>query len=571
MKKVVSFLAACSLVFGLLSCSGDMHNDIDPATIPASQALASAPKLGKGGVPGDMNGWNNQTAWTSADDTNCTYVYDFVATDTELEWKVISQTGNWNSGAWGGGSNEVINVPVGTKTQLSYDNKSGGNKNVKTSGLKKDKIYTLTLTYESGSYFALISESEKVKPVPVFLDGFFFFGRYKADDSGWDPTVNNLFRGATVDEQTGEVVYKLCVETTADCDEFVVASVDESDTNKFATTYTAEVKVGGDYVELTKDAGSNGKIVENKVALDPAKPDEKTTIKFEKNSKYNIFLKSTPDGKVYIKIDEVPQFLNIVGAAFVGLDATNFADGTKVLFNSDKPKWGAWNDTNKNTAVVSNGVAAAKFAEAIKIEKNKKPSENQGKTIIQLCNVGLNADGTPDWSHKKLCQKYTADSGNFNLELAEAELDGSSYIIFADCGGLNAGDEITYKLLKVDADADTMFIVGATKLPEFEQEESTTLYLTGAFNGWAEPGTDNKTAAVKVVNKRWFSVGFCKKDTEIEFKIAGKNWTRPEIGLDDGSNLKSKFGDKTSYIGEYSKTGTHKDGGNIYVCKWELK
>lgn len=566
MKKVVSFLAACSLVFGLLSCSGDMHNDIDPATIPASQALASAPKLGKGGVPGAMNGWNNQTAWTSADDTNCTYVYDFVATDTELEWKVISQTGDWNSGAWGGGSNEVINVPVGTKTQLSYDNKSGGNKNVKTSGLKKDKIYTLTLTYESGSYFALISESEKVKPVPVFLDGFFFFGRYKADDSGWDPTVNNLFRGATVDEQTGEVVYKLCVETTADCDEFVVASVDESDTNKFATTYTAEVKVGGDYVELTKDAGSNGKIVENKVALDPAKPDEKTTIKFEKNSKYNIFLKSTPDGKVYIKIDEVPQFLNIVGVAFVGLDSTKYVDGSKICFKGDYITWnGDWAGTNEQSAQIENGVAAYKLEKPYKLKKNKS-----GDTQFKMLSVGCKKDGNQDadWS-LKLGEKY-GDGDKF-IKPTDEELDGSSYIIFADCGGLNAGDEIAYKLLKVDADADTMFIVGATSLPAFEPEESTTLYLTGAFNGWAEPGKDNKTAAVKVVGGRCFSVGFCKKDTEIEFKFAAEGWTRPELCLADKSNLKATFGKKTSFVGTYEKKAEHPEGGTIYVCKWELK
>lgn len=570
MKKVVSFLAACSLVFGLLSCSGDMHNDIDPATIPASQALASAPKLGKGGVPGDMNVWNNQTAWTSADDTNCTYVYDFVATDTELEWKVISQTGDWNSGAWGGGSNEVINVPVGTKTQLSYDNKSGGNKNVKTSGLKKDKIYTLTLTYESGSYFALISESEKVKPVPVFLDGFFFFGRYKADDSGWDPTVNNLFRGATVDEQTGEVVYKLCVETTADCDEFVVASVDESDTNKFATTYTAEVKVGGDYVELTKDAGSNGKIVENKVALDPAKPDEKTTIKFEKNSKYNIFLKSTPDGKVYIKIDEVPQFLNIVGAAFVGLDSNIFADDSKIAFSGDYLGW-SYNDY---VASVKNGVAACKFKKAIKIDKKKS-----GDTTIAISNVGKKSDGGEDWDNKRLGKAYLYDYGygksDAIYKFTDDELDGGNYMIFADIAGLEGGkkdeSDIKYQLIKVGADTDVMFIVGATGLPPFAEGEDTTLYLTGKFNDWAEPGKDNKTAAVKVVGGRCFSVGFCKKDTEIGFKFAAKNWTRPELCLADESNLKATFGEKTSFVGTYKEKAEHHGGGTIYVCEWKLK
>ena len=45
MKKVLSFLVAGALALGLIGCSGDMHNDVDPATIPASIALASAPRL----------------------------------------------------------------------------------------------------------------------------------------------------------------------------------------------------------------------------------------------------------------------------------------------------------------------------------------------------------------------------------------------------------------------------------------------------------------------------------------------------------------------------------------------
>ena len=91
MKKVLSFLVAGALALGLIGCSGDMHNDVDPATIPASIALASAPRLSAGGVAGAMQGWSVDTiTWTTKDDDNCKYTYDFVANAEEIEWKVVN-------------------------------------------------------------------------------------------------------------------------------------------------------------------------------------------------------------------------------------------------------------------------------------------------------------------------------------------------------------------------------------------------------------------------------------------------------------------------------------------------
>lgn len=175
MKKVLSFLVAGALALGLIGCSGDMHNDVDPATIPASIALASAPRLSAGGVAGAMQGWSVDTiTWTTKDDDNCKYTYDFVANAEEIEWKVVSKKGNWNSGAYGGGADTVTDANVGKTVTLTYDNATGGNKNVKTSGLKVNKVYTITLEYNKGNYDCTVTASDKEKPVPFYLDAFFF-------------------------------------------------------------------------------------------------------------------------------------------------------------------------------------------------------------------------------------------------------------------------------------------------------------------------------------------------------------------------------------------------------------
>lgn len=556
MKKVLSFLVAGALALGLIGCSGDMHNDVDPATIPASIALASAPRLGAGGVAGAMQGWSVDTiTWTTKDDDNCKYTYDFVAKAEEIEWKVVSVKGNWNSGAYGGGADTVTDANVGKTVTLTYDNATGGNKNVKTSGLKVNKVYTITLEYNKGNYDCTVTASDKEKPVPFYLDdAYFFLGDYNK----WDEhNVANMFTQYSLDEQSGDVIYKVVVEATQNGTQFVIPAL--TGIEKWVTAYkNAEVTVDGGWTKLTK-------YVDGKDADD--KTGKNATVKgMTAGSKYNVYLKTTEKKEVFVKIDVVPAFNYIAGIAVVGLDATNFADGTKVLFNGDYLGWGAWDDTNKNTPVVSNGVAAAKFAEAIKIEKNKDASKNEGKTIIELCNAGLNAEGKPDWDNKRLCTKYNEDAGNFKLELTEAELDGGNYMIFADLTGVAAGDAISWKLVKVNT-TDVMFVAGATGLPA--EANGNVVYMTGNYTSWAKPGENNYTAAVKIADGKVFSVGFCAAN-EIQFKFAGKDWTVPEVVINQADNnniVVTITEEKHTVIGKYASTVA----AEKYGCNWEVK
>lgn len=360
MKKVLSFLVAGALALGLIGCSGDMHNDVDPATIPASIALASAPRLSAGGVAGAMQGWSVDTiTWTTKDDDNCKYTYDFVANAEEIEWKVVSVKGNWNSGAYGGGADTVTDANVGKTVTLTYDNATGVGKNVKTSGLKVNKVYTITLEYNKGNYDCTVTASDKEKPVPFYLDAFFFRGNYGTDT--WSDSVSNLLRNPTVNEQTGEVEYKLEVPCTADikADEkvkFILGHVGSE--SKYAG---ADLKVGEDYKELTADAK------------------DYNTVDMKKDASYIVYVKTTPEKKVFCKITELPVYVTLK-VKITGLDK-KLAGKTAIIggsWNWDLGWTSVWSGTKKkkvselmNGKVDANGTVVCKYPGQLKYNKNQ--------------------------------------------------------------------------------------------------------------------------------------------------------------------------------------------------------
>ena len=358
MKKVLSFLVAGALALGLIGCSGDMHNDVDPATIPASIALASAPRLSAGGVAGAMQGWSVDTiTWTTKDDDNCKYTYDFVANAEEIEWKVVSKKGNWNSGAYGGGADTVTDANVGKTVTLTYDNATGGNKNVKTSGLKKDKVYTITLEYNKGNYDCTVTASDKEKPVPFYLDAFFFKGDYGTGTR--NDSVSNLLRNPTVNEQTGEVEYKLEVACTADIADgnkvkFGLGNVDWE--SKYAG---ADLKVGEDYKELTAGATNDN------------------TVDMKTGASYIVYVKTTPEKKVFCKITELPVYVTLK-VKITGLDK-KLAGKTAIIggsWNWDLGWTSAWAGTKKVSELMSgkvdaNGTVVCKYPEQLKYNKNQ--------------------------------------------------------------------------------------------------------------------------------------------------------------------------------------------------------
>ncbi len=316
MKKVLSFLVAGALALGLIGCSGDMHNDVDPATIPASIALAGAPRLSAGGVAGAMQGWSVDTiTWTTKDDDNCKYTYDFVANAEEIEWKVVSKKGNWNSGAYGGGANTVTDANVGKTVTLTYDNATGGNKNVKTSGLKVNKVYTITLVYNKGNYDCTVTASDKEKPIPFYLDGYAVSGNMNNWVYGIDNVLSEEKR--TVNEQTGYVTYKYDFTANATSVKFGIRSA----TGNWATKYVGANFVYGtnkDYVVTKKNEGDNSEVTG-----------------LTADSKYRMYIQTTPDGVVSYKVV-------ILKKKTVGVSVSNLPDalnGTELCLRGYNAKW----------------------------------------------------------------------------------------------------------------------------------------------------------------------------------------------------------------------------------------
>lgn len=542
MKKVLSFLVAGALALGLIGCSGDMHNDVDPATIPASIALASAPRLSAGGVAGAMQGWSVDTiTWTTKDDDNCKYTYDFVANAEEIEWKVVSVKGNWNSGAYGGGADTVTDANVGKTVTLTYDNATGGNKNVKTSGLKKDKVYTITLEYNKGNYDCTVTASDKEKPVPFYLDAFFFKGSY--GDGTWSDSVSNLLRNPTVNEQTGEVEYKLevaCTDVEAGKNvEFGLANED------WKTKYTgADLKVGEDYKELTSGAENNN------------------TVDMKKGASYIVYVKTTPEKKVFCKITELPVYVTLK-VKITGLDK-KLAGKTAIIggsWNWDLGWTSAWGKTKKVSELMSgkvdaNGTVVCKYPEQLKYNKN------QAVDPFQFCG-------------------YIGEEKDDDVAKADYEIkfNNDNFVVINSI----TTEEDAVWVIEVDMDAEEakakkeppLANVIVTDLPE--ELNGAELYFTGNFNDWKKPGEEGTFKVVVTDGKiELKDIDITLKpsgDFAFEGKFSAAGWTRPEVTSDDTSgNVKvTMSASKPTLKGTYKSAKDHKDGGKVYICDWSVE
>ena len=359
MKKLLSFLAAGALALGLIGCSGDLHDTVDPSTIPLSIALQSAPRLSAGGVPGAMNDWDNTTTWTTTDDSTCTYVYEFKATAETIEWKAITTAGNWNSGAWGGGDNEALSVPLDTKTALIYDGATGGKKNCSTTGLKEGKMYSITLNYESGVYNATVTALDKEAPVPFYIDGYAISGSM----NNWAYDVKTVLseEKRTVNEQNGYVTYKYDFEADSTSVQFGIRSA----TDDWATKYVGADFVYGtdkDYVETTKNGNANNKVTG-----------------LTAGGKYRLYIQTTPAGEVSYKV----VILKTANLSIKAINLPVSLEGTDMYLRGELNSWKI-GDSYK--ATVTNNSLKVNFS--YDYEEEKLSYKFEGKFSI-----GENATG----------------------------------------------------------------------------------------------------------------------------------------------------------------------------------
>lgn len=247
MKKL-SFLIAGLMGLALMGCSGNLH-DVVPSRVD----------LSAGGAPGAFNNWNNTTPWTTMDKANGIYTYEFAATDTKMDWKVLCKTGDWNGGAYGGEGTE-LELKVGGKETLVYDNKTGGGKNVRITGLTKGLKYKITVTATESATVEATVEAAGLPPVPYFLHDEYLVGeifKLTGKTNAWDFDKTNLLVKPSVDKNTGYVTYTKDIEAIASNGQ---CGINDCDWNHKMMGKGVEVPADDKFYELNGSGEDNFKV-----------------------------------------------------------------------------------------------------------------------------------------------------------------------------------------------------------------------------------------------------------------------------------------------------------------------
>ena len=302
MKKL-SFLIAGLMGLALMGCSGNLH-DVVPSRVD----------LSAGGAPGAFNTWNNATPWTTMDKANGIYTYEFAATDTKMDWKVLCKTGDWNGGAYGGEGTE-LELKVGGKETLVYDNKTGGGKNVRITGLTKGLKYKITVMATESATVEATVEAAGLPPVPYYLDGEYLVGAIFDIGIGnaWGFNTKNLIYSASTDNNTGYVTYTKDIEAIASNGE---CGINDCNWKHKMMGKDVEVPADDKFYELNGSEEGNFKVK----GLTTGQP-------------YRVTIQTHPDKKVFVKFTLITNYT--LAVEFVHATAT-----TEYYINGTPWGWG---------------------------------------------------------------------------------------------------------------------------------------------------------------------------------------------------------------------------------------
>ena len=299
MKKILSLLAAGALALGLIGCSdgGALHD-------------MEAYDLSSGGIAGAMQGWSNVVNWTTKDTSTNTYTYEFTATASEVEWKVLFESGNWNGGAFG---DATVTEDAGD-VELVYDNATGGGGNCKSTGLTENVKYTLTIKVNGVKATASIKGGKTI--VYPELTGFILrgamsnWGNPYLDKNDKDEYEAKSDIASYVLKQSNKnddgIYYTVSYVAKTAEEEFAIANLDWSEKYCGGT-----ITAGTDTLTaLTKDSDSNAKVTNQTVG-----------------STYIMTVFIDLDGNVSAKVIENPAVIQLT------FQMTGAKDGTKYWIN----------------------------------------------------------------------------------------------------------------------------------------------------------------------------------------------------------------------------------------------
>lgn len=355
MKKIFSIFASSVLALSMfVSCSGDLHNDMDPAKVALIMGETKT-ILDEADICGTIEGWTG-SALTKVDAT--TYTYTFTASAEDEQFSIREVAGSWTAGnRWCGAlkkdeDNAVKIEPKGEAAMIYSTDPDPSH--FKLTKLKVGTAYKITITIvdeDKKSLKASVAVDGDAPaadtPVPYYFDGLYLVGgcfntsANSSDSKTWAFYTSNLIHGASKDVTTGNVTYTVDIKATAASGEMGIN--DSSWGNKLNGT---GVTVAANAATATELNGTEGNF--NVTGL---------TV----GSAYRVEITTTPAKVVTVKIYEIAEIT-------LSVKITNLTEGDSAWINgniwgSDWPmgwpilEWNG-NDATKTADYISAHAAA---------------------------------------------------------------------------------------------------------------------------------------------------------------------------------------------------------------------
>ena len=352
MKKIFSIFASSVLALSMfVSCSGDLHNDMDPAKVALIMGETKT-ILDDAGIIGTINDWKNKDgvdaqgdALTKVDDT--TYTYTFTAEEETEQFSIQEdREAKWSKPRWCGAlkQDEDNAVKIEPKGEAAMVYSTDPNpSHFKLTKLEVGKAYKITITIVDEDKKSLKASVDvdgdapvANTPVPFYLDSYFFMGSCLSPSGEWNPILDYLLSDGSVDKE-GNVLYAL--DFTAQN----TGGYSCIQNKKGSLRYIGELTVGAsDFIELASETDTmKSKEIKELVA----------------GKAYRLEIKTTPEKKVYAKVYEILAYtLQLKITGFDGVDGqTALVHGTFDNWAGWSKKWGG---NKKITETVTKAVIA---------------------------------------------------------------------------------------------------------------------------------------------------------------------------------------------------------------------
>lgn len=344
MKKIFSIFASSVLALSMfVSCSGDLHNDMDPAKVALIMGETKT-ILDEADILGTINDWTG-SALTKVDAT--TYTYTFTAGAEDEEFSIREVAGSWTAGnRWCGAlkkdeDNAVKIEPKGEAAMIYSTDPDPSH--FKLSKLTVGTAYKITITIvdeDKKSLKASVAVDGDAPaantPAPFYLDSYFFMGSCLSPSGVWSPNLDYLLSDGAVDKE-GNVLYAL--DFTAQN----TSGYSCIQNKKGSLRYIGELTVGAsDFIELASETDKmKSKEIKELVA----------------GKAYRLEIKTTPEKKVYAKVYEILAYT--LQLKITGFDG---ADGQTALVHGTFDGWPGWTSAWGGTAKVSETATKAVIA-----------------------------------------------------------------------------------------------------------------------------------------------------------------------------------------------------------------